>query len=155
MKPIVDFAKRFSARLDLDKAFLLATEGRYFLVNERLKPLVRNDFYYAGVYLGKVKRGIFFPSFILLMMLAKGKANKVVVDDKTAWLFIVGRDVFKRGIVKATGSRRKGDYTLILNRHNECLGFGRLMHSLDEVQEKNEVVVKNISDIGDFLRRER
>lgn len=154
MKAITDFAKRFNARLDLDKTFLVTQQGRYFLVNERLKPLVRSDFFYAGAYLGKVKKRIFFPSFILLRMLAEGRANRIVVDDKSAWLFIVGRDLFKRGIVK-TGSGRKGDYTLVLNRLGDCLGFGRLMRNLNEVRGKNEVAVKSVSDIGDFLRRER
>ena len=155
MNVITDFAKRFNARLSLEKTFLVTQQGRYFLVNERLKPVIRNDFFYAGTYLGKVKNRIFFPSFILLARLAEGSANKVVVDDRTAWLFIVGRDVFKRGIVKVTGSRGKGDYVLVLNRHGECLGFGRLMRDLDDVRGENEVVVKSVSDIGDFLRRER
>jgi ribosome biogenesis protein Nip4 len=78
-----------------------------------------------------------------------------VVDDKTAWLFIVGRDVFKRGIVKVTGSGRKGNVTLIVNRYGECLGFGKIMHNLDKNVQKDSVAVKNVSDIGDFLRRER
>lgn len=155
MKVMTGFAERFNARLSLDKTFLVTQQGRYFLVNERLKPLIRSDFFYAGAYLGKVKKGIFFPSFILLAMLAEGKANKVVVDDKTAWLFIVGRDVFKRGILRVTGSGRKGDVALIVNRYGDCLGFGKIMHNLNGNVEKDRVVVGNVSDIGDFLRRER
>lgn len=86
-------------------------------------------------------------------MMAEGKANKVVVDEKTGWLFICGRDVFRSGVIGVQGSTRKGDYTLILNRHQECLGFGRMLFDL--TREKEGVVVRNISDIGDFLRRER
>ena len=155
MKEIMDFANRFDARISLDTCSIVTKQGRYFLVSERLKPLIRKDFFYAGAYLGKVKNRIFFPSFILLSMIAKGKANKIVVDDKSAWLFIVGRDIFKRGIVKVTGLKRRGYYTLILNRHNECLGFGRILRNLDEAVDRNEVVVRNIADIGDFLRREK
>jgi hypothetical protein len=51
------------------------------------------------------------------------------------------------------GSKRKGDYTLTLNRHGECLGFGKILFNLDRKIEG--VTVKNISDIGDFLRREK
>ncbi len=155
MKAITDFAGRFNAAIRLDETSLMTKEGRYFLVNKRLKPFARNDFFYVGSYLGKFKKGVFFPSFILLGMLAEGRANKIVLDDKSAWLFIVGRDVFKRGIVKVSGAGRKGDYVLTMNRHRECLGFGRVMRNLDQVKGENEVVVKNISDIGDFLRRER
>jgi len=155
MKPLKDFVSRFNAQIYLDTNSVIKKMPRYFLLNEALKPLVQKDFFYAGTYLGKVKNGVFFPSFILLAMIAEGKANKLVVDDKTAWLFVCGRDVFKRGILKVSGSIKKGDYTLIVNRHGECLGFGRILCKLDEEIDKNRVVVKNVSDIGDFLRRER
>jgi ribosome biogenesis protein Nip4 len=77
----------------------------------------------------------------------------VVVDEKTEWLFICGRDIFKQGVIRLQGSRRKGDYTLVLNRHRECLGFGKILFDLSG--EREGVVIKNIFDIGDFLRRER
>jgi len=86
-------------------------------------------------------------------MVAEEKSNRIVVDKKTEWLFICGRDVFKQGIIEVRGSKRKGDHTLILNRHGECLGFGRIVCNLD--RERGGVVIKNISDIGDFLRREK
>ncbi|HLE74872.1 MAG TPA: hypothetical protein VI864_02355 [Candidatus Bathyarchaeia archaeon] len=152
MKPILDFAFQFGAKIALNAELMVKKGGRYFLLNENLKRLIRRDFYYAGTYLGKVKNGKFFPSFNLLAMLAKGEANKIVVDRKAAWLFICGRDVFRRGVVAVYGSRRKGAYTLVLNEFGECLGFGKITHGLDA--EETQVVVKNISDVGDFLRRE-
>ena len=152
MKPMKDFIGQFSASIRLDESLIVKKENRYFLLNEKLKKLVTKDFFYAGTYLGKIKNGKFFPSFNMLRMIAEKKANKVIVDKKTEWLFICGRDVFKQGIIKVMGSKRKGDYTLILNQHGECLGFGKILRSLDEGKEG--VAVKNISDIGDFLRRE-
>jgi ribosome biogenesis protein Nip4 len=88
------------------------------------------------------------------MIAKKKEANMVTVDEKSEWLFIVGRDLFKRGILEATGSKKRGAYTLVVNQHKECLGFGRILRSLDE-SGKKQVAVRNISDIGDFLRRER
>ena len=152
MKPISDFALQVGAKIILNAKFMAKKGRRYFLLNENLKRLIQKDFYYAGTYLGKAKNRKFFPSFNLLAMLAKGEANKIVVDRKAAWLFICGRDVFRRGILAVHGSRRKGDYTLVVNEFGECLGFGKITHSLDA--EENQIVVKNISDIGDFLRRE-
>lgn len=156
MKQITDFVSRFGTRLSLDEALIIEKQGRYFLLNQKLKELPSKDFFYAGVYLGKLRRGIFFPSFNLLAMIAERKeANKIMVDDKTEWLFIVGRDVFRRGILKVTGSAKKDGYTLVANKHGECLGFGRILHNLDDVKDQGKVAVKNVSDIGDFLRRER
>jgi ribosome biogenesis protein Nip4 len=134
---------------------IVEKQGRFYLLSKALKEAIFEDFFYAGTYLGKIRQGVFFPSFNLLTMMAKRKeANNVTVDEKSEWLFIVGRDLFKRGILKATGSKKRGAYTLVVNRHGENLGFGRILHSLDE-NGKKQVAVRNISDIGDFLRRER
>ncbi|TET62483.1 hypothetical protein E3J49_08140 [Candidatus Bathyarchaeota archaeon] len=153
MKQIIDFVSRFQTRINLNRKLIMEKQSRYFLLNENLKRLTPKGFLYAGIYLGKTKNGRFFPSFNLLRMIAKNKASKTIVDKKTEWLFICGRDIFKQGITKVTGSKRKGDYTLILNQHGECLGFGKILYSLDK--EQKGVVIKNILDIGDFLRREK
>jgi len=155
MKALMDFARKVGADFALNTDFIVEKVGRYFLLNKSLKGRIERNFYYAGTYLGKVKNGKFFPSFNLLAMLAKGKANKIVVDRKAAWLFICGRDVFRRGMLTIYGSRRKGDYALVLNEFGECLGFGSILCSLDDAaKDKAVVAVKNVSDIGDFLRRE-
>jgi archaeosine-15-forming tRNA-guanine transglycosylase len=89
------------------------------------------------------------------MIAEKETSSRVVVDDHTEWLFICGRDIFKKGILKIEGTKRKGDHTLILNKHGECLGFGRLILDLNEKIAGQQIAVKNISDLGDFLRREK
>ena len=152
MKPIVTFASQFGAKVALNPEFIMEQEQRYYLLNPRVKKLLRNDFFYAGLYLGKVKNGVFFPSFNLLNMLVEVAANKIVLDPKAAWLFICGRDIFKKGITKAYGTQRKGDCTLVMNPFGECLGFGRITENLGNPE--NQVVVRNILDVGDFLRRE-
>lgn len=153
MKSPSDFASQLNAHLALNLNFVVRKGDRYFLLNEVLTKLTRSDFYYAGTYLGKAKDDRFFPSFNLLAVLSRGKANKIMVDKKTAWLFICGRDIFRKGILRVEGSKRKGDHTLVLNEYGECLGFGRIIRSLDE--KEAQVVVKNILDAGDFLRREK
>ena len=105
------------------------------MLSPRLKK-IQGNFYYAGLYLGKVKNGVFFPSFNLLDMLLPVAANKVVVDRKAAWLYICGRDIFGSGVVKVMGSKRKGDATLVLNEFGECLGFGRVAGDLGGSAEK-------------------
>jgi ribosome biogenesis protein Nip4 len=153
MRPYEVFASRVGAKVAFNSRFILEKSQRYYLLNPRLKKVGQEDFFYAGLYLGKVgKNGGFFPSFNLLNMLVDVAANKIVVDQKAAWLFICGRDVFRTGILKVMGSKRKGDAALVLNEFGECLGFGTIMDSLNESDSK--VAVKNVLDIGDFLRRE-
>jgi ribosome biogenesis protein Nip4 len=155
MKTIKDFAGQFRASIALEGSLIVKKENRYFLLDANLKRQIHHEFFYAGVYLGKLRGSRFFPSFLLLTMMAEGRANKTVVDKKTAWLFICGRDIFKKGILQLKGSERKGEYTLILNEYNECLGFGKILRNIRKEKDANKIVVKNILDIGDFLRREK
>ena len=153
MRPYEVFASRFGAKVAFNSQFILEKSQRFYLLNPRLKKVGQEDFFYAGLYLGKVgKNGGFFSSFNLLNMLVDVVANKIVVDGKAAWLFICGRDVFRMGIVKVMGSKHKGDAALVLNEFGECLGFGTIMDGLNG--SDSEVAVKNVLDIGDFLRRE-
>jgi len=152
LKAIENFCSRFGGKVSLQSEFLVEKVGRFYFLNPQLKNVIRSDFFYAGLYVGKLKKGIFFPSFNLLKMLANVANNKIVVNPKAAWLFICGRDLLKDGLVKVYGSQRRGKYTLILNKYGECLGFGRIVGSFDG--QGNAVLVKNILDLGDFLRRE-
>lgn len=152
MKPIIVFASQFGARVDLNPESIIEKNQSYYLLNTRVKKIMRSDFFYSGLYLGTVKDGVFFPSFNLLNMLLDVAKNKVFLNRKAAWLFICGRDVFKKGITKVYGSQNKGDYTLVLNEFGECLGFGRVSEKL--TIQADRVVINNLLDVGDFLRRE-
>lgn len=154
MKELIDFATQFNTNISLDENRIVRNRNRYYLLSKKLKQQVPKGFFYAGEYLGAVKGSSFFPSFLLLSLLAKRKTNKLIVDKKTAWLFICGRDIFQQGIIKEN-HLKKGDHVLVLNEHNECLGFGKIMHNLRGVPDAKKVAVKNILDLGDFLRREK
>ena len=105
--------------------------------------------------MGKAKEGKFFPSFNLLGMLAKKEANRIILDKKAAWLFICGRDILRKSIVRVQGPGKKDTNTLVFNEFGECLGFGRIVEKLRDSVNDNGIVVRNVLDIGDFLRRER
>jgi ribosome biogenesis protein Nip4 len=154
-KVITNFAATFEIDIALNQELIVEKAGRYYLVNQALKPLVKPECFYAGLYLGKAKQGKFFPSFNLLNMLAKNNANRIIVDRKTAWLFICGRDILGRGILKVLGSGKKHTNVLVLNEFGECLGFGRIVGPLTDKSRLDQLAVNNVSDVGDFLRRER
>jgi ribosome biogenesis protein Nip4 len=154
-RAITDFASQFGVQIALNLDLIVEKTGRFYLINPALKPLVLQDFFYAGVFLGKAKEGKFFPSFNLLGMLAKKEANRIIVDKKAAWLFICGRDVLRKSIVRVQGPGKKDTNTLVFNEFGECLGFGRIVEKLSGAVGDNEVAVRNVLDIGDFLRRER
>ena len=152
---ITNFAAQFGLQVAFNPDLVIEKNGRFYLVNECLKPLIRHDFFYVGFFLGKAKEGKFFPSFNLLSMLAKEGGNRVVLDRKSAWLFICGRDVLAKSILRIHGSAKKNTNTLVLNEFGECLGFGRIVGKLSGDGKSDELAVRNVSDVGDFLRRER
>jgi ribosome biogenesis protein Nip4 len=153
IKEINDFVSLFGSSLSLNEELVVKKQNRCFLLNEVLKKGVSKDFFCAGIYLGKTVGGKLFPGFELLRLLAEKKSNKIVVDKKTEWLFICGRDIFKQGIVNTACAGQKGDHVLVLNDYGECLGFGRIVCDLSKTERG--LAVKNILDIGDFLRREK
>ncbi|MCB2171825.1 hypothetical protein KQH65_03700 [archaeon] len=110
-------------------------------------PIDIPELFYTGTYLGQNKQR-FEPSSILLQMLSdEPSTHKVYVDRDTAWLFVVGKDVFDENIVDRTAGVRLGGYCLVMFGE-ECIGYGRYETSRDLR------VVKNLYDVGDFLRRE-
>ncbi len=102
---------------------------------------------YTGFYLGQNKQR-FIPSSLLLQRLAEEpETHKAYVDRDTAWLFVVGKDIFDENIIKRTDGVRLGGYCLVMFG-DHCIGYGRYESSRDIR------VVKNLYDVGDFLRRE-
>jgi len=154
-RSIINFASQFGVQIALNLDLMVENAGRFYLVNPALKTLVHPDFFSAGVFLGKTKESKFFPSFILLDMLAKKEANRIILDKKSAWLFICGRDILRKSIVRVQGQGKKDTNTLVFNEFGECLGFGRIIEKLRDSVNDNKIVVRNVLDIGDFLRRER
>jgi ribosome biogenesis protein Nip4 len=154
MKILNDFVAQFNAKIVIDEAQISKNRNRFYLLSKPIQQHAPKGFFYAGTYLGAIKGTSFFPSFLLLQMIAQQEANKLVVDKNTSWLFICGRDIFKKGIIKDC-NLKKGDYTLVMNDHNECLGFGKMLINLRAEIDLNKIAVKNILDIGDFLRREK
>ncbi|MCW4013064.1 MAG: hypothetical protein NWF07_08745 [Candidatus Bathyarchaeota archaeon] len=110
-------------------------------------PAEITELVYTGTYLGQ-NRQRFEPSSILLQMLAEeASTHKIYVDRDTAWLFVVDKDVFDENIIDRTTGVRLGGYCLVMFGE-ECIGYGRYETSRDIK------VVKNLYDVGDFLRRE-
>jgi len=110
-------------------------------------PITIPGLVYTSLYLGQ-NRQRFEPSSLLLQILAKeSSTHKVYVERDTAWLFVVGKDIFDENIIERTDGVHLGGYCLVMFGEH-CIGYGRYETSLDRR------VVKNLFDVGDFLRRE-
>jgi ribosome biogenesis protein Nip4 len=122
---------------------------RRFIVNSEVAGQIhdRGRMIYAGRLLGRVKKE-FIPSASLLRELSKMEGlNKMWVEKRVGWLFVCGRDIFEESIMRAEGVLEEGGYFLVM-MGEDCLGYG-------EVEtRKGKKLLRNIFDLGDFLRRE-
>lgn len=96
----------------------------------------------AGLFLGEEQKSGFVPSPNLLNLINKQSSKHIILNEKSAWLFVCGRDVFLEGVVQ--DCFEKG-VVLVLNEQKEVLGIAM----------KKGKEYKNIYDIGILLRREQ
>ncbi len=115
---------------------------------ERINKSTGRDPFSAGLFLGEERSKRFYPSLALLDLLGRASHRWVMVDDKAEWLFLCGRDVFAKSVVKANV---KSGLALVVSREKEVLGYGKVTGDL---KDGEKVFLKNILDKGDFLRRE-
>lgn len=146
-----EFIKEF-ANEEIVKDFV-KIDRSYFSINEKIKQIIssiKTKPEFAGIPLGREKGNIFAPSLYLLQKLAEVSNKKIRVDKKGEWMFICGKDIFGKSIAQFCDVKI-GELILVQNLHSECLGYGKIIADLHQ----KGVVIENIFDIGDFLRRQR
>jgi len=149
MRLLRKFLERVGSKYTFDEEEYQKLNNKRFLVSPELKErIIRKDrLVYAGCFLGKDRKD-FQPSSILLKKLEEEEnLNRIYVNRDTAWLFVCGRDIFSENITKFEGEFTVGNYFLVVF-NGECLGYGRVWDF------EGKLILKNIFDIGDFLRRE-
>jgi len=142
----------FIKKFGIKKGFkdVLEIKGSYYLIKGELEEIqqhIDQKPFCGGIYLGKKKIDWFIPGMYVLEWLNKRTKQKITVDDNAAWLFVCRRDLFAQGIISDTSKLKKNGLVLVLNKEEECLGYGKIV--------QGRIFIKNMFDIGDFLRREK
>jgi len=111
-----------------------------------------NGLVYVGMRRGRISGKIFIPapSFLEDLKPFIDELNYAVLNDKASWLFLCGRDALPNGISRLNlPDPTAGRLALVFNSGMECLGYGRI-----EKNGEGDVWIRNLFDLGDFLRRE-
>ncbi|MCX6709734.1 MAG: hypothetical protein NTV63_02140 [Candidatus Woesearchaeota archaeon] len=152
-KPGRIFHERISSASGKDEDGELIVLGNDIFLSKKSSFVLSEKFNldalsYCGSRRGSIRKGNFIPgpNFLNDLIPFIDELNYVVVNDKSEWLFLCGRDVFRNGIIKK--SILSYGNALVLNSRRECLGYGK-------IEEKGSLFLRNVFDIGDFLRRER
>jgi ribosome biogenesis protein Nip4 len=139
---IEEFISKFSGKIEGYRKI----GYKYYLVDNTLFEVskkIDSDIESIGTYLGEEKKGKFFPSVALIDMISASSTKRVILTGKAEWMFLCGRDAFKKSIYSCTA--RQGEEVIVFNERGEVLGLGKV----------TDVGIKNILDKGDFLRREK
>ncbi len=143
-KNINDFFRLIGNLEPSFKEDIITEDNKFYLLPKdvrELKNTISRSVFSAGSFLGEKKKGDFYPSFPLIELLSKESNKKIIVDKKTEWLFICGRDIFTKSISEQT--TEKG-VAFVYNKRDELLGIAKF----------NGKEVTNLLDRGDYLRRE-
>lgn len=144
------FVKVFTSEELFQIRDIVIISNSFYLVVPSLRKVVaqmRDKPFAVGMFLGREEGGNFLPSFQLLDWIMLHTSRKVTLNEKTAWLVICGRDVFRQGILEAPDGLSDGDVVLLQNSVGECLGYGHWC-------AEKKIAVHILLDRGDFLRRE-
>lgn len=143
----------FLSKFGIKKFDYLTVDNRFYLVSEELQKLakeIKRQPDLIGLYLGEVKDGKFSPSLGLLSLMAKNCTEKIWIKDIGENDFLYGKNLRPRHIIKIEGTMKEGFLKIAVNEKNECLGLAKIKKITG-----NEVSLRNVLDLGDYLRRER
>ena len=135
-----EFIQKFTSN---EFGHIVQTGNRFFMLNHKLEEAMKKNSIqpeYMGAYLGYMQNSKFVPIFMLLDILSKQTKRTAVINKKQEWLFTNKKDLNTKGKTDV-----KEGLVIVLNSWKQVLGLGEIKGSR----------IKNILDIGDFMRRER
>jgi len=138
------------------------TKGRirevYALSKDLVKflELYKLNFVHAGLKIGEVGSRRFRFSLEGSFYLAKKDKKRVYVNEKGEMLFLYGRDVFAESVLRATSDVEENDIVFVCNRKGDILGIGKARFDARRMKDAgSRVVVENLVDRGEYLRKEK
>ena len=111
------------------------------------------DFLFVGRHLGEQKKD-FIPTPYGIEHISKyaNDNQKVVLDEKGAWLFLCKRDPFGSSI--KSGRAKKNRLVYLYDNADNLLGLGIWLVNEVTPREADKAVIKNLYDKGRYVRRE-
>ncbi len=150
LKKFYDFISDFGLDANiLDELGVIIKKSRYvFAASLELKnsmELFSTDFFSIGTPLGEIKKD-FVPTPALIDFLSSHSERKVIVDDKSEWMFLCKKDIFKKGVKKSFLKKDHGR-VFVQNNLNENIGLAKFVRD-------GNVALKHLVDKGAYIRKE-
>lgn len=141
--------------VNINKAFknksILVGHGKrkeVFITNRSTSntlDIIEKEPYFTGLYIGDIKGNRFLLGLEGASIISSYSDKKIIVDKKTEQLVLYGRDIFSKSAHGLPKNVQVNEKILIMNEYDECIGVG--------IVEKGDILIKNISDRGWYLRK--
>ncbi len=148
----LDFLEENEILLNEKKeAFALSKDLAKFLDLHRL------NYVHAGIKVGEVGSRRFRFSLEGAFYLAKRDKKKVFVNGRGEMLFLYGRDIFAESVFDVTDDVEENDIVFVCNAKGDVLGLGKARFDAGRMRKVagDRVVVENLVDRGEYLRKEK
>ncbi len=162
LKVINSALRAFGSTDFLNENEIMIKEGSkeaYALSKDLAKflELFKLNYVHAGIKVGEVGSRRFRFSLEGTFYLVKRDKKKVFVNDKGEMLFLYGRDIFAESVLDVTDDVKENDIVFVCNRRGDILGVGRARFDAGRIRKvaKDRVVVENLVDRGEYLRKEK
>ncbi len=133
----------------LDELGSIIKKSKYvFAASDELRKYMEElstDFFSIGVPLGEIKKE-FMPTPAFIEFLSTHSTKKVIVDEKSEWMFLCKKDIFTKGVKEILVKNNRGR-VFVQNKFNENLGMASFSAT-------GNVLLKNILDKGAYIRKE-
>ncbi len=147
----VEFLKEYDVVVTEDRRlFGVSKELHDFIRVSGLKPT------HVGVKLGEVGSRRLRLSVEGTFWLVRNDKRKVWVSERGEMLFLYGRDIFASSVV-GTSEFGENELVFVCNLKGDVLGIGRSRFDSEKIREVegDRVVIENLVDRGEYLRKER
>lgn len=133
IKTFTDQALPLEGVLELHKRIYLPHASAQLLIARAQEQPIS-----AGLLLGTIKKN-FTPSLALLRMIAPHTDKKILLNEKSAWLFVCGRDIFLKSI---TNGNTEAKLVIVEDEHKQVLGLAK----------KQKDMYTNVMHAGELLK---
>ncbi|KAM0676813.1 ribosome biosynthesis protein nip7 [Binucleata daphniae] len=116
----------------------------------------RKDLVSCGSIIGKFTKTKKFHLIITAVCLSQYALHKVWIKNSAEMNYLYGNDALKSHILKMSDECKVNKYCFVYNQSDFCLGFGVLSKGKDDLEtcDGNTVVVKRMTDCGEYLREQ-
>jgi ribosome biogenesis protein Nip4 len=131
-----------------------------FITNSSVSSIIKEKSvitpYSVGLGIGELKKDEFLLSLSGGYFIFNYSDKKATISPEAEQLFLYRRDIHCKSITKISEKLSQEDKVLIGNSSNDYLGLGKIVLPISEFkkpQNENEVAIKNIIDLGWYLRK--